>query len=174
MKCEAIDPHRFLAHTFRLCLDSQVNLPRFIIPIGIHIWDPPSRIPRPIFFHFRHWGCRICLKELFPLEDWPDQNSKEFLFAYSIKIISRGPDGQGRINLSIDDKQSVRIIGTGDYGFDLLKILDLVGRNFLAIIASSIFCSASVRLGAAFVQAPKPRADPCAVALRKRACEAGR
>jgi hypothetical protein len=31
---------------------------------------------------------------------------------------------QGHIKLSIDDKKTVHIIGTSDYGFDLLKILD--------------------------------------------------
>jgi len=35
-----------------------------------------------------------------------------------------------RVKLSIDDDQAVRFVGTRDYDFHLLKIPDLIGRNF--------------------------------------------
>jgi hypothetical protein len=35
------------------------------------------------------------------------------------------------IKLSIDDEQSVRLIGTSDYGFDLLKTALYAARNRL-------------------------------------------
>jgi hypothetical protein len=41
--------------------------------------------------------------------------------------------------LAIDNKQSVRIAGTSDCCFNLLKILDLIGWNFNRHRASEIF-----------------------------------
>ena len=44
MKCEAIDARKLVrTYTTHFCLDSQFNLPGFIIPIGINIYDVPGR-----------------------------------------------------------------------------------------------------------------------------------
>jgi hypothetical protein len=47
--------------------------------------------------------------------------------------------GYYSIKLSINDEKSVRTIGTSDYGFDLLKILDLIGWDFNRHRTSAIF-----------------------------------
>jgi hypothetical protein len=44
MKCEAIDARTLVrTQATHLRLDPQFNLPRLVIPIGIHIYDVPSR-----------------------------------------------------------------------------------------------------------------------------------
>src|SRR5215472_1571214 len=138
MKSEAIDTRTLVrTQTTYLCLDSQFNLPRFIIPVGINIYDVPIRksLRRDVGdLSFHNRSCRNCSDELSVSKPGPNQRTESF-FCYS-EVSPLRSYSQVHINLSIDDEEMVRVVRTGHQDIQLLKIFDLC--NFDCHRVSSI------------------------------------